>query len=76
MYDLKYFHKNYRSVDDELCDHLPWALLVAPGVILNKDGSFQKTFEFRGHDITSSTTIETEVVASKVNNILKRIGDC
>lgn len=75
MYDLKYFHKKYRSVDDELIDHLPWALLVAPGVILNKDGSFQKTFEFRGHDLTSSTKIETAVVASKVNNILKRLGD-
>lgn len=75
MYDLKYFHKKYRSVDDELCDHLPWALLVAPGVILNKDGSFQKTFEFRGHDLTSSTKFETAVAASKVNNILKRLGD-
>lgn len=75
MYDLKYFHKKYRSVDDELCDHLPWALFVAPGVILNKDGSFQKTFEFRGHDLTSSTKFETAVAASKVNNILKRLGD-
>lgn len=75
MYDLKYFHKKYRGVDDELIDHLPWALLVATGVILNKDGSFQKTFEFRGHDLTSSTKIETAVVASKVNNILKRLGD-
>jgi type IV secretion/conjugal transfer VirB4 family ATPase len=75
MYDLKYFHKKRRSVDDELMDHLPWALLVAPGVILNKDGSFQKTFEFRGHDLASSTKMETLIVASKVNNILKRLGD-
>ena len=75
MYDLKYFHKKRRSVDDELCDHLPWLLFVAPGVILNKDGSFQRIFEFRGHDLTSSTKTETTIVASKVNNILKRLGD-
>ena len=23
-----------------LADHLPWAAMVAPGVVLNKDGSF------------------------------------
>jgi type IV secretion system protein TrbE len=31
----------YRQRADRLADHLPWAALVAPGVVLNKDGSFQ-----------------------------------
>ena len=33
----------YRHSADRLADHLPWAALVAPGVVLNKDGSFQRT---------------------------------
>ena len=35
----------YRSRADRLADHLPWAALVAPGIILNKDGSFQRTLQ-------------------------------
>jgi len=31
-----------------LADHLPWAALVAPGVVLNKDGSFLTAMAFRG----------------------------
>ena len=30
----------YRHKSDRLADHLPWAALVAPGVVLNKDGEF------------------------------------
>jgi hypothetical protein len=35
--------REYRRTADRLADHLPWAALVAPGVVLNKDGSFQRT---------------------------------
>src|SRR3546814_11044483 len=40
--------KEYRGTADRLADHLPWAELVEPGVVLNKDGSFQSTEERRG----------------------------
>src|SRR3546814_1702696 len=43
----------YKSRADRLSDHLPWAALVAPGVVLNKDGSFQRTLAFRGPDLES-----------------------
>ena len=33
----------YRHRSQSLADFLPWAALVAEGVILNKDGSFQRT---------------------------------
>jgi type IV secretion system protein TrbE len=45
----------YRNRADRLADHLPWAALVADGVILNKDGSFQRTLKFRGPDLESAT---------------------
>ena len=48
----------YRLRGDRLADHLPWAALVAPGVVLNKDGSFQRTLKFRGPDLESATEAE------------------
>ena len=45
----------YRRRSQSLADFLPWAALVAQGVILNKDGSFQRTARFRGPDLDSST---------------------
>jgi len=48
----------YRNKPAQLADYLPWAALIAPGVILNKDGSFQRTLRFRGPDLDSSTPSE------------------
>ena len=45
----------YRKKPKMLADFLPWAALVAPGVVLNKDGSFQRTARFRGPDLDSAT---------------------
>jgi type IV secretory pathway VirB4 component len=45
-----------------LADWLPWAGLVAPGVVLNKDGSFQRTARFRGPDLDSAT--QGELIAT------------
>jgi type IV secretion system protein VirB4 len=64
----------YRSRADRLSDHLPWAALVAPGIILNKDGSFQRTFAFRGPDLESSTEAELVAVSARINNVLRRFG--
>jgi type IV secretion system protein TrbE len=64
----------YRRRADRLADHLPWAALVAPGVVLNKDGSFQRTLRFRGPDLESATEAELVAVAARVNNMLKRFS--
>ncbi len=66
--------REYRSHADRLADHLPWAALVAPGVILNKDGSFQKSFAFRGPDLESATEAELVATAARANNVLKRFA--
>lgn len=58
----------------QLADHLPWAALVAPGVILNKDGSFTAALRFRGPDLESSTEDELMAVRARLNNALKRLG--
>ena len=64
----------YRSRADRLADHLPWAALVAPGVVLNKDGSFQRTARFRGPDLESATEAELVAACARANNVLKRFG--
>ena len=59
---------------EQLPDFLPWAGLVAPGVVLNKNGSLQRTARFRGPDLESSTEAELIGVSARVNNALKRFG--
>jgi type IV secretion system protein TrbE len=64
----------YRSRADRLADHLPWAALVAPGIVLNKDGSFQRSLRFRGPDLESATEAELLAASARANNVLKRFG--
>ena len=64
----------YRQRPALLSDWLPWAGLVAPGVVLNKDGSFQRTARFRGPDLDSATQGELISVTARLNNALRRLG--
>ncbi|WP_308720789.1 conjugal transfer protein TrbE [Komagataeibacter xylinus] len=64
----------YRHRRDRLADFLPWAALVAKGVVLNKDGAFQRTVRFRGPDLDSSTASELVAITSRLNNALRRLG--
>ncbi|HVJ34876.1 MAG TPA: conjugal transfer protein TrbE [Terriglobia bacterium] len=64
----------YRRKADRLADHLPWATLVAPGIVLNKDGGFQRTFRFRGPDLESATEAELVGISARLNNVLRRLG--
>lgn len=66
--------KEYRAVPDRLSDLLPWAALVAPGVILNKDGSLQTTLRYRGPDLDSATESELLSASARLNNVMKRLG--
>lgn len=64
----------YRKRSSSLADFLPWAALVAPGVVLNKDGSFQRTARFRGPDLDSATPAELVGTTGRLNNALRRLG--
>ncbi|WP_062562135.1 conjugal transfer protein TrbE [Paracoccus aminovorans] len=64
----------YRRHASRLADYLPWAALVAPGVVLNKDGSFQRTARFRGPDLDSAVAAELVAVAGRLNNAFRRLG--
>jgi len=64
----------YAHTPNRLEDYLPWAMLVAPGIILNKDGSFQATARFRGPDVRSSTPEELVAFTARANNVFRRLG--
>ena len=68
------FLDEFRTKPITLADHLPWAALVAPGIILNKDASFSACVQFRGPDLESSTPEELMAVRARFNNMLKRLG--
>ena len=70
MFDLR----PYKQSGAKLGDYLPWAGLVAPGVVLNKDGAFQRTLEFRGPDLDSSTPAELMGKSARLQNVLGRFG--
>jgi len=64
----------YRRTASRLADFLPWVALVAEGVVLNKDGSFQRTARFRGPDLDSAVAAELVAVAGRINNAFRRLG--
>jgi len=64
----------YRSRAARLADFLPWAALVSEGVVLNKDGSLQRTARFRGPDLDSAVAAELVAVAGRLNNAFRRLG--
>ncbi len=64
----------YRRPANRLADFLPWAALVGEGIILNKDGSFQRTAHFRGPDLDSAVAAELIAVAGRLNNAFRRLG--
>ena len=66
--------REYRGQADRLADFLPWAALVAPGVVLNKDGSFQRSARFRGPDLDSATPAELIATTARLNSALRRLG--
>jgi type IV secretion/conjugal transfer VirB4 family ATPase len=66
--------QEHRDPTNRLPDHLPWYGSVGPGLIYNKNGSFQKTYTFRGPDLASSTNDELIQVSTRLNDVFSRGG--
>jgi len=64
----------YRRTSMRLADFLPWVAFAGEGVVLNKDGSFQRTARFRGPDLDSAVPAELVAVAGRLNNAFRRLG--
>ncbi len=67
---------NLRGFTEEkhlLSHYLPWAAIVAPGVVLQKDCLFQKTVAFRGYDLDASSSAEIISSIAKLNHALRQL---
>lgn len=64
----------YRPKGKRLSDYLPWAGLVHPRVMLNKDGSLLAAYRFRGPDLDSCSDHELIATRARMNNALRRLG--
>lgn len=64
----------YRKKPQALADFLPWAALVGSGVVLNKDGSLQRSARFRGPDLDSATGSELVGASARLNSAIRRLG--
>lgn len=65
----------YRRRPTQLSDYLPWAALVASGIVLNKDGSLQRTLRFRGPDLDSAIAVELSAISQRLNSLFRRLGE-
>jgi len=68
------FLREHARRASRLSDFLPWAAMIAPGIILNKDGSFLRVARFRGPDLDSATQAELIATSARLNSALKRLG--
>ena len=59
--------KPFRDKAAGVADLLNWSHLVAPGIILGKDGSLIAGWFYRGPDIASSTDNERNWLTGRVN---------
>jgi len=67
--------REFRSKPAMLADYLPWAALLGPGLIVNKDGSIQQTIAFRGPDTDSSTDSGLMAHRHRFSQLLARLGN-
>jgi len=65
---------SFRHSGPSFADLVPYAALVANGVVLLKDGSLMAGWYFAGPDSESSTDVERNEVSRQINGILSRLG--
>lgn len=65
---------DFRTCAKGLPDLLTYAALVAPGVVLQKDGSCLAGYEVRGQDTASAVPAELERVSMQTSAAIKNLG--
>ena len=74
MFNLKEYQQPGTVKSKRLPNYLPWAALIGPGQVMQKEPILQKTLYFRGPDLYSSSQEELIGKVAQLNNALKRLG--
>jgi type IV secretion system protein VirB4 len=64
----------FRSKALGLSDLLPWAALLEPGIVLQKDGSLLACWEIRGQDADSLDADHADYIAARANAAALALG--
>jgi type IV secretion system protein TrbE len=67
--------REHRRHPQGLPDLLSWLHLVAPGTLLQKNGSFLTGWRYRGPDLAAATPEELDTLARHLNDALLPYGD-
>jgi type IV secretion system protein VirB4 len=67
--------REHRRRPQGLPDLLGWLHLIAPGTLLQKNGSFLTAWRYRGPDLASATPEELDNLARHLNDALLPYGD-
>lgn len=66
--------KEFQDEKNKLSTYVPWiAMIDESSIVLNKNGTFQKTLKFRGYDLDHSTKLELQNSDARLNNVLRRL---
>lgn len=66
--------REFQRKPERLPDYILWAGMTHPGVIQNKDGSYQVSFRYRGPDLSSAVDYELVAISERLNNTLRRLS--
>ena len=66
---------DYRPKAEGLPDLLPYAALIAPGIVMNKDGGLLAAWRVWGRDTASSTFEELAWIAGQAGEAMKQLGN-
>lgn len=70
--------KEFKEEKAKLSYYVPFFSIIEKNktlIMVNKNGTVQKTLRFRGHDLNSKTKLDMISITSNINNILRRIGE-
>ena len=60
---------------DSYAEHLNYDILVAPGVLLLKDGALLGAWAFSGPDLDSASSAELNLLSAQINHAFTFLGD-
>lgn len=66
--------REFRRTAKGLADLLNWGSLIAPGVVLCKDGMLLAAYAYAGPDIASRTEEDRNAVCDRINAAMLRLG--
>jgi len=67
--------KTFRSKAKGLPDILNYAVSIAPGLYVNKDGSLMATYKYQAEDVFSVTAMQRNIAAKRMNTLFSKFGN-